>query len=69
MRVIVGRVGRPHGVRGEVAIWVRTDEPELRFAAGAAMDAHRDLPADPGGAPGSFWSRSPASRTGPRPGS
>ncbi|HLI42687.1 MAG TPA: ribosome maturation factor RimM [Streptosporangiaceae bacterium] len=46
MRVTVGRVGRPHGVRGEVAVWVRTDEPDLRFAAGAAMDAHRD-PAGP----------------------
>ncbi|MEY3278684.1 MAG: RimM N-terminal domain, partial [Actinomycetota bacterium] len=29
-RVVVGRVGRPHGVRGEVTIEVRTDEPELR---------------------------------------
>ena len=32
MRVIVGRVGRPHGIRGEVVIGVRTDEPDLRFA-------------------------------------
>jgi 16S rRNA processing protein RimM len=37
MRVIVGRVGRPHGIRGEVVIGVRTDEPELRFAVGATL--------------------------------
>jgi 16S rRNA processing protein RimM len=38
MRVIVGRAGRPHGIRGEVIIGVRTDEPDLRFAVGAAVD-------------------------------
>src|SRR5579859_6680589 len=41
MRVIVGRAGRPHGIRGEVVIGVRTDEPDLRFAAGAVLDAAR----------------------------
>jgi 16S rRNA processing protein RimM len=39
MRVIVGRVGRPHGIRGELVVGVRTDEPDLRFAVGATMDA------------------------------
>ena len=39
MRVVVGRVGRPHGIRGAVVIGVRTDEPDLRFAAGATVDA------------------------------
>jgi 16S rRNA processing protein RimM len=39
MRVIVGRAGRPHGIRGEVIIGVRTDEPDLRFAVGAVVDA------------------------------
>ena len=38
MRIVVGRVGRPHGIRGEVVIGVRTDEPDLRFAVGAAVD-------------------------------
>ena len=38
MRVIVGRIGRPHGIRGEVVIGVRTDEPDLRFAVGASLD-------------------------------
>ena len=38
MRVIVGRAGRPHGIRGEVVIGVRTDEPDLRFAVGATVE-------------------------------
>lgn len=38
MRVTVGRVGRPHGVRGDVVVGVRTDEPELRFAVGSRLD-------------------------------
>jgi len=43
MRVIVGRIGRPHGIRGEVVIGVRTDEPDLRFAVGATLAvAERD---------------------------
>jgi 16S rRNA processing protein RimM len=47
MRVIVGRVGRPHGIRGEVVIGVRTDEPDQRFAVGAILDADRqEEPAD-----------------------
>ena len=43
MRVIVGRAGRPHGIRGEVVIGVRTDEPDLRFAVGAAVDVSSSL--------------------------
>ena len=39
MRVIVGRIGRPHGIRGEVVVGVRTDEPDLRFAVGTTLDA------------------------------
>jgi 16S rRNA processing protein RimM len=38
MRIVVGRIGRPHGIRGEVVIGVRTDEPDLRFAVGATLD-------------------------------
>ena len=34
---MVGRIGRPHGVRGEVTIEVRTDDPGLRFTPGAAL--------------------------------
>ena len=36
-RVVVGRLGRPHGIRGEVTVEVRTDEPELRFAPGSSL--------------------------------
>jgi 16S rRNA processing protein RimM len=44
MRLIVGRIGRPHGIRGEVIVGVRTDEPDLRFAVGAVLDVERTLP-------------------------
>jgi 16S rRNA processing protein RimM len=39
IEVVVGRVGKPHGVRGEVTVEVRTDEPEKRFAAGTTLRA------------------------------
>jgi len=45
MQVTVGRIGRPHGVRGYVVVGVRTDEPELRFAPGSRLDTE---PADVG---------------------
>ncbi|OWV01386.1 ribosome maturation factor RimM [Micromonospora wenchangensis] len=37
MLLIVGRIGKPHGIRGEVTVEVRTDEPEARFAPGAVL--------------------------------
>jgi 16S rRNA processing protein RimM len=37
MQLVVGRISRPHGVRGEVSVDVRTDEPELRFKPGAVL--------------------------------
>ncbi|MGW3620113.1 ribosome maturation factor RimM [Micromonospora arida] len=37
MQLVVGRIGKPHGVRGEVTVEVRTDEPEARFAPGAVL--------------------------------
>jgi 16S rRNA processing protein RimM len=37
MQLVVGRVGRPHGLRGEVTVEVRTDDPEQRFADGAVL--------------------------------
>ncbi|GGJ76756.1 ribosome maturation factor RimM [Pilimelia anulata] len=37
MHVIVGRIVRPHGIRGEVIVDVRTDEPEQRFTPGTAL--------------------------------
>ncbi|GAA2206273.1 ribosome maturation factor RimM [Nonomuraea monospora] len=37
MQLVVGRIGRPHGVRGDVTVEVRTDDPELRFATGTPI--------------------------------
>ena len=37
MNTVVGVIGRPHGVRGEVAVDLRTDEPERRFAPGQIL--------------------------------
>jgi 16S rRNA processing protein RimM len=37
MEVLVGRIGRPHGLRGDVTVEVRTDDPDSRFAAGAVL--------------------------------
>lgn len=36
-QVLVGRIGRPHGIRGEVTVEVRTDDPQARFAAGSVL--------------------------------
>jgi 16S rRNA processing protein RimM len=35
--VVVGRIGKPHGLRGEVTLDLRSDEPERRFAPGARL--------------------------------
>jgi len=45
MRLLVGRIGRAHGILGEATIEVRTDEPDKRFAVGAKVntDKHGDL--------------------------
>ncbi len=37
MELVVGRVAKSHGVRGELVVEVRTDEPELRFAPGSVL--------------------------------
>jgi 16S rRNA processing protein RimM len=37
IEVVVGRIGKPHGIRGEVTVDVRTDEPERRYADGAVL--------------------------------
>ena len=37
MQVVVGRIGRPHGIRGEVTVEVRTDSPDVRFAPGSVL--------------------------------
>ncbi|MGW0215454.1 ribosome maturation factor RimM [Micromonospora chokoriensis] len=56
MQLVVGRIGKPHGVRGEVTVEVRTDEPEARFAPGSVLRTEpgavpSPVPADGPGVP------------------
>jgi 16S rRNA processing protein RimM len=37
IEVIVGRIGRPQGVKGEVSVEVRTDDPDRRLAPGTVV--------------------------------
>lgn len=37
MQLVVARIGRAHGIKGEVTVEVRTDEPEQRLAPGAVL--------------------------------
>jgi 16S rRNA processing protein RimM len=45
MELTVAKIGRAHGLRGEVALDLRTDTPELRFAVGQTL---RTVPAEAG---------------------
>jgi 16S rRNA processing protein RimM len=38
VQLVIGRIARAHGIGGEVSVDVRTDSPELRFAAGARVE-------------------------------
>lgn len=37
MQLVVARIGRAHGIKGEVTVEVRTDEPEKRLGPGAVL--------------------------------
>jgi 16S rRNA processing protein RimM len=37
VRLVVARIGRAHGIRGEVTVEVRTDAPGERFVPGASL--------------------------------
>ncbi|KIF76991.1 16S rRNA processing protein RimM [Streptomyces sp. 150FB] len=37
MQLVVARIGRAHGIKGEVTVEVRTDEPEQRLPPGAVL--------------------------------
>lgn len=37
MKLQVARIGKPHGIRGEVTVQVFTDDPDARFARGAVL--------------------------------
>ncbi|MFA4082569.1 ribosome maturation factor RimM [Mycobacteroides salmoniphilum] len=42
MELVVGRIAKAHGVTGELAVEIRTDDPDERFAAGSVL--HGRLP-------------------------
>ena len=44
VEVFLGTLGRAHGLKGELAVLVRTDEPDRRLAPGATvlLDARRE---------------------------
>lgn len=44
--LLVGVIVRPHGLRGELVVEVRTDSPEERFAPGAELVARSGRAAD-----------------------
>jgi len=35
--LVVGRIGKPQGIKGEVTVQLRTDDPDNRFAAGQVL--------------------------------
>ena len=45
MQLVVGRIGRAHGILGEATIEVQTDDPEIRFKVGnkLTLDDGRQL--------------------------
>ncbi len=60
MLLIVGRIGKPHGIRGEVTVEVRTDEPETRFAPGMVLRTMPGANAGRGAPPPAAGSGAPA---------
>jgi 16S rRNA processing protein RimM len=41
VEVVVGRIAKAHGIRGELTVDVRTDSPEERFAVGVVLTGRR----------------------------
>jgi 16S rRNA processing protein RimM len=37
MQFVIGRIGRAHGIQGQVGVEVRTDDPDGRFAVGKVL--------------------------------
>ena len=42
MEVVVARIGRPHGIKGQVSVEVRTDEPERRLGPATTVRTEPD---------------------------
>jgi 16S rRNA processing protein RimM len=49
IEVVIGRIGKPHGLSGEVTVELRTDEPDRRFAEGTTVRTER-----PNGSPAAW---------------
>jgi 16S rRNA processing protein RimM len=49
--VVVGRIGKAHGIKGEVSVELRTDEPARRFTDGAVL-ATQSVQGGPPSGPG-----------------
>ena len=47
--VVVGRIGKAHGVKGEVSVEPRTDEPGRRFADGSVLELRTPQGGPPAG--------------------
>lgn len=43
MSTVVARLGKPHGIRGEFTVEVRTDAPDDRFVPGAVFTTEPDI--------------------------
>ncbi|MGP6172892.1 ribosome maturation factor RimM [Corynebacterium sp. A21] len=41
MELMIGRVVKSHGIRGEVTVEVTTDEPEIRYAVGEVLEGRQ----------------------------
>ena len=53
--IVIGRIGRPHGIKGEVSVEPRTDEPDRRFADGNRLKTENKRPENHSGpAPASY---------------
>ena len=58
VQLTVGRIGRAHGIRGEVSVEPRTDEPERRFTEGAWLELRTPDGDQPHGRPARLRVRS-----------
>jgi len=48
--VVIGRIGKAHGIKGEVSVEPRTDEPDRRFADGTVLVTRTPSGGEPHGA-------------------
>jgi 16S rRNA processing protein RimM len=41
-RIVLARIGKPHGLHGEVTVQLHTDEPERRFITGEVLETQAE---------------------------